>query len=583
MIEFGDVQINAAEFGSQGSAVLGIRDSGKTYTATWLAEQLFDAGIPFIAFDPIGVWRFLRVPGSGKGYPVVVAGGQEGDLPLSPASAPMIVEAAMQNGVSLVIDLFDINLSKADWRAIVRDCVRLLLHRNKDFGLRHVFLEEAAEFAPQKVLDGLVYAEIEKLARMGGNSRLGFTLINQRAQEVNKAVLELCENLFLHRQKGKNALDSLRKWLELAGASGGEVMRTLPTLPQGECWAWLGGSDTPFHLEVPHKSSLHPDRRLMHGDAAAVAKKAVSVGKFVAALTKTLPKLEEEAKANDPKALRAEIVQLKHKLAAAERTNAPAWPDQRDEVSRLRQDLSMSTSYAETLGGQIAAVAKAIGASLTAAAIPSEAAKKIALHETQALPVRHLTESKQPRSSLHYGVDYSQKKAGGASPRGGDGVANEMNGTVPSGCAKPLAVLAGAYPAGLTESQWSSAAGYKRTGGTWKEYRSRLKRAVMIEERGGLWYATELGAQSAGDVELPPSPGPDLARWWAPKVNTPARVVETLIDAWPSPLGREDLAERLDMAAGGGSFKEYLSRLKRNEIAVETSEGIRLADAIMGA
>jgi DNA helicase HerA-like ATPase len=137
----------------------------------------------------------------------------------------MIVEAAMQNGVSLVIDLFHMGLSKADWRAIVRDCVRLLLHKNKNYGLRHVFLEEAAEFAPQKVLDGLVYAEIEKLARMGGNARLGYTLINQRAQELNKAVLELCDNLFLHRQKGKNALDSLKKWLEIAGASGSEAFR----------------------------------------------------------------------------------------------------------------------------------------------------------------------------------------------------------------------------------------------------------------------------------------------------------------------------------------------------------------------
>jgi hypothetical protein len=53
------------------------------------------------AFDPIGMWRFLRVPGAGKGYPVVVAGGPEGDLPLTVAGAPEIVRAAMHNGVLL--------------------------------------------------------------------------------------------------------------------------------------------------------------------------------------------------------------------------------------------------------------------------------------------------------------------------------------------------------------------------------------------------------------------------------------------------------------------------------------------------
>jgi DNA helicase HerA-like ATPase len=88
---FGGLSIDVSAYGSQGSAVLGIRDSGKTYTATELAEHLFEAGIPFIAFDPIGVWRYLRVPGKGRGYPIVVAGGQAGDLPLTVASAPEYV------------------------------------------------------------------------------------------------------------------------------------------------------------------------------------------------------------------------------------------------------------------------------------------------------------------------------------------------------------------------------------------------------------------------------------------------------------------------------------------------------------
>jgi hypothetical protein len=148
----GAVKIEPAAFGSQGNAVLGIRDSGKTYTATALAEKLFELGIPFIAFDPIGVWRVLRVPGNGRGYPVVVAGGKAGDLPLTVSSAPEYVRAAMRDGVSLVIDLFDVNLSKADWKRIVTACVRVLLHENAEHGLWHVFIEEAAEFALQREL-----------------------------------------------------------------------------------------------------------------------------------------------------------------------------------------------------------------------------------------------------------------------------------------------------------------------------------------------------------------------------------------------------------------------------------------------
>lgn len=316
--KFGSLAIDPAEYGSHGNAVLGIRGSGKSYTATAIAEHLFDAGIPFIAFDPVGIWRHLRVPGAGKGYPIVVAGGKDGDLPLTVAGAPAIVRAAMQGGVSLVIDLFDINLSKADWRRIVTAAVRTLMHENHAHGLRHVFIEEAAEFIPQKPIDWDVYAEIEKLARMGGNSRLGYTLINQRSQEVSKAILELCENVFLHRQRGKNALENMDKWLQVAGATEQkEIIKTLPDLPQGQCWAWLGGDHPtpPTLIKVPAKNSFHPDRRVMRGDTAATKAKPVDVGQFVEGMRGQLEKIVEQAKADDPKALRAEIARLKGELA----------------------------------------------------------------------------------------------------------------------------------------------------------------------------------------------------------------------------------------------------------------------------
>ncbi len=257
------ININPIEYASQGNAILGIRDSGKSYTATWLAEQLMESDIPIIAFDPIGVWRNLKIGKQGKGYPVVVAG-DNADLPLSPESAQNIVRAAMKENVSLVIDLYSMALSKADWKKIVEQSIRLLLYENKNCGLRHIFIEEAAEFCPQRVGpdQGRVYAEVEKLARMGGNASLGYTLINQRAEEVNKAVLELCDCLFLHRQKGRHSLTALGKWLDVADTSNSkEIINSLPSLVQGECWVWQQGSHNPERVKVPEKKTVHPDRR----------------------------------------------------------------------------------------------------------------------------------------------------------------------------------------------------------------------------------------------------------------------------------------------------------------------------------
>src|SRR3989304_6241728 len=115
-LHLGDLRIPITDYASQGNAILGIRDSGKSYTATFIAERLLEHGIPFVAFDPIGIWKYLRVAGKGKGYPVVVAGGRSGDLPLPPQSAPEIVRAAMRENLPLVLDLYSIQLSKADWK-----------------------------------------------------------------------------------------------------------------------------------------------------------------------------------------------------------------------------------------------------------------------------------------------------------------------------------------------------------------------------------------------------------------------------------------------------------------------------------
>lgn len=314
--EPGHTGIDAIEYASRGNAILGIRDSGKTYTATCFAEQLLDEGIPFVAFDPIGVWRFLRVPAvHGKGFPVVVAGGVAGDLPLTVANAPEIIRAAMAGGVSLVIDLFDINLSKADWKRIVSSCVRVLLHENGQFGLRHVFIEEAAEFAPQRVGpdQGQVYAEIEKLARMGGNARLGYTLINQRGEEVNKAVLELCDNLFLHRQRGRNSLTAISKWLQAGDVEDySAIASSLANLPTGQCWVWTHGAGEPVRAHVTTKRSMHPDRRALTGKATASA--PVDVGSFVEAMRGALAALAGASPADTVVSLRAQVTSLTAEL-----------------------------------------------------------------------------------------------------------------------------------------------------------------------------------------------------------------------------------------------------------------------------
>jgi hypothetical protein len=553
-MKLGPLTIDPAEFGSQGSAVLGIRGAGKSYTATLLAERLFDAGIPFVAFDPIGVWRFLRVPGAGKGRPIVVAGGEAGDLPLTPASAPKIVEAAMHNGVSLVLDLFDMALSKADWRRIVRDSVRLLLHRNKAHGLRHVFLEEAAEFAPQRVIDGEVYAEIEKLARMGGNARLGYTLINQRAEEVNKAVLELCDNLFLHRQKGRNSLTALAKWLDVGDARDGrQIVASMATLPTGECWAWMAGTERPVRMKVPTKDSLHPDRRVMRGDGDAKAKPAVDVSAFVAGLKDALPAIEAESAASDPKALRAELDKLRRQLAA----KGPAVDVQAIErrgyeagrrdgnaiLSQVRHDLG---KVAAMVAGMRVALGDAIGEAADTgktadAARVFQAAKEIGRRTIFVAP------KDQPTSP-----------------------------TLPSGEKAVLAAVA-QYPAGLRRQQLGVLTGFKRS--TRDAYIARLRPRGFVDLAGDRVVATPAGIAALGPDYEPPRTGNALRQHvLATLPKGEADVLAVLLEHYPAQVGRDTIDEQTGVKRS--TRDAYIARLRARELVTIEGRDVRAAETL---
>jgi hypothetical protein len=561
MIRFGPLQIEVAAYGSQGSAILGIRDSGKTYTATLMAERLFAAGVPFVAFDPVGVWRFLRVPGSGPGIPVVVAGGADGDLALSPATAPAIVEAAMQNGISLVIDLFSPDLSKADWRRIVRDSVRVLMHKNASHGLRHVFIEEAAEFAPQRVFDGEVYAAVEQLARMGGNARLGYTLINQRAEEVNKAVLELCDNLFLHRQKGRNSLTALSKWLDIGNVKDHRaIVETLATLPTGECWAWLAGTDTPVRVTVPQKNSLHPDRRILHrGDVAT--RPPVDAGAFVAMMRAALPPPSAEL----PKG-RRRTLPVAADVEAIERARREGY--ERGLVDGRAEAIN-------ELRDRAAAPIKQMRAALaTLAEVAIDARTRVETPPPEA-PAKDWTGAGVTRiASLGRPIE-PPRKAREPHPRIADG-------TLPGAAPRLLAVLAARAPARFTWSQAATFAGLKARGGHFEAGRKALRDQGLVTELDGTVVASPDGLARAGAVEpLPTTPDEILAMWCA-RLPSPAPDMLRALAA-NGPRTREDLAQRLGKKPRGGHWESGLHVLRTNNLISIGPKGlIWLSDELRG-
>lgn len=334
-IKIQGIEIDAVDYAIRANANLGIKDTGKTYAATWFAEQLMKHDIPIVAISPSPgkVWRYLKFGRPGfKGFPVVIVG-DDADLPLSKDTAGSIMRAAMQEGVSVVFDIFSKHLSKTDWRHIVTDIVNVLLFENEDYGLRHVFLEECKDYVPQTVYDKITYSAVEKFVREGGNSKVGVTLINQRAEGVNKEVLELCASLILFKQTGRNSITNLDKWFQKVDIENrNEIVKSLYSLQRGQCWLWDEDSRRPVLVQIPEKDTVHPDRREMVSTSLPKSS-SVDVSEFVERMSKALqrqrteidstekPKRDHSAidtQSEDIKRLSNEIRSLESKLREAD-------------------------------------------------------------------------------------------------------------------------------------------------------------------------------------------------------------------------------------------------------------------------
>ena len=479
-----------------------------------------------MAFDPIGVWRFLKVPGraAASGYNVVVAA-EGADLDLTPGSAAAIVRAAMHENISLVLDLYSIELSKRDWKAIVEACVRLLLYENKPHGLRHIFLEEAAEFVPQRIGpdQGSVYAEIEKLARMGGNAGLGYTLINQRAEEINKAVLELCDCLFLHRQKGRNSLVALAKWLDVADARNRkEVIASLPMLGQGKCWIWSQGALQPVLVTVPAKRSFHPDRR---NPSVVVFKAAADVSGFVQRLNHALQLAARPSQkpSHNKETTSPKIAQIEARMAQLEQENVKL----RAELADTKQKLCVWKALLQKVVNLGADIQKVLLAGTAERLVPVTSSRT------------HDPKRPQPASP----------------PTAG--------GTLPKAERTILAVLGRHDQEARPKTAVAIEAGYAASGGGYNNALSRLRAQGLIQGTNSL-KLTESGREYVernGKENLPT--GSALAQYWMRQLPRAERAILTVLTEPPRRTrSKAELGIQTGYEPSGGGFNNALSRLR---------------------
>src|SRR5579871_4854640 len=92
---------------TQSLAILAKRRAGKSYTGRRFSEELLSADQQIVIIDPKGDWWGIRSGADGKtpGFPVVVLGGEHGDLPLEKTAAETIAHLIVEERVSVLLDL----------------------------------------------------------------------------------------------------------------------------------------------------------------------------------------------------------------------------------------------------------------------------------------------------------------------------------------------------------------------------------------------------------------------------------------------------------------------------------------------
>jgi hypothetical protein len=277
-------------------AIMGQRGSGKSSLAAVMAEEMCRESLPWVALDPVGIWWGLRClkDGSPSPFPVVVFGGPQGDLPFEKGQGRKIAEACVRANVFAVIDLS--RESKTTWRTIVKDFCHALQDLRPDHP-RHVFLEEAPEFVPQRAshqLGAECKEIVERLVRLGRNWGYGATVLSQRPATVDKDVLSQCENLFVMRTSGPHDRKALGEWIE-ANAQNHQVEKcldSLASLSDGESWFWSPQwMDIFKRVGIRQRLTFHPGQTRKVG-AIAKSVELADVKSFVEKVRRELTKVQ---------------------------------------------------------------------------------------------------------------------------------------------------------------------------------------------------------------------------------------------------------------------------------------------------
>lgn len=347
MIKIASNLVLPTDLVTESIGILAIKRVGKSYLAQKIVEQLLHTKQQVVVTDPKGDWWGLRAGSDGDpkgGFPILILGGEHGDLPLEVNAGETIGRMVVEERVSVILDLSDFRKSQIPtFMALFLETLYRLKAKEQHRTPVMLAIDEADAIAPQRPDAGeaRMLGAAEDIVRRGGQRGIGIMMVTQRAAVLNKNVLTQMGILFILRTISPQDRAAMAEWYKINGTPEQieKLNSSIASLQKGEAWVWSPGWPTEAGLfkqiQVLPKVTFDSGATPKAGQVIRPPKSLAEVD--LDALKSSMAATIEKAKAEDPKELRRQIAELNRKIEVLQKEK-PAPTIETVEVPVIKQE-----------------------------------------------------------------------------------------------------------------------------------------------------------------------------------------------------------------------------------------------------
>lgn len=544
---------------TQAIGILAKRRAGKSYTARRFTEQLFKTGQQVVIVDPKGDWWGIRssADGRGPGLPIVIIGGERGDVPIEVNAGEVVAKLVVEERVSVLLDLSPLRKKEvSSFMTMFLETLYRLKNREQYRTPMMLVIDEADAIAPQKPYAGeeRMLGAAEDIVRRGGQRGIGCTLITQRSAVLNKNVLTQVQILILLRTIAPQDLAAVDAWIDVHGTeSERKILKaSLPSLPVGEAWIWSPG--WPTDTGIFDRVKVLPIETFDSGATPKPGEKRIEPKNLadvdLDALSRQMSETIEKAKAENPKELQKKIRELEAQLKRAENTTPTVETKTIEKLALKEGDfrrfdsviaqIDKSISKLEKLTHQVEAVKLELSAKLEA------------VRQTTPSPATERTvQSPPPSRTVQAFPKHAARVNGDLAPRQ-QAILDALRELEQLGLHRPprsvVAVFAGRGP---SSSSYDNDLGHLRTARGYIDYPS-----------GGAVSLTETGRAAANEPAELRNLREFHQAWFSHLEPRKVRILEALIQNYPEQIHRDELATLSGRGESSSSYDNDLGSLR---------------------